>query len=158
MANEPQTFLGKLEAQNRRILQQRHGNIPCRSNLKTYLTFTSKDEHIEQLKNEIRQLKQSKKNKTASDCKPKNTTHAKKSTCDLQIRRLNINRNKHKHRNNKGNDFYRVNNANSIGMFEYRSDLFHKHGKFMLIEQLNNIKNTSTEVLKQRLKIERPIG
>ena len=26
------------------------------------------------------------------------------------------------------------------------------HGKFILIEQLNNIKNTSTEVLKQRLK------
>ena len=89
---------------------------------------------------------------------PKTPHTPKKSTCDLQIRRLNINRNKHKHRNNKGNDFYRVNNANSIGMFEYRSDLFHKHGKFMLIEQLNNIKNTSTEVLKQRLKIERPIG
>ena len=30
--------------------------------------------------------------------------------------------------------------------------VFHKHGKFILIEQLNNIKNTSAEVLKQRLK------
>ena len=30
--------------------------------------------------------------------------------------------------------------------------VFHKHGKFILTEQLNNIKNTSTEVLKQRLK------
>ena len=29
---------------------------------------------------------------------------------------------------------------------------FHKHRKFVLIEQLNNIKNTSTQVLKQRLK------
>ena len=29
---------------------------------------------------------------------------------------------------------------------------FHKDGKFILIEQLNNIKNTSIEVLKQRLK------
>ena len=27
-----------------------------------------------------------------------------------------------------------------------------KHGKFILIEQLNNINNTSIEVLKQRLK------
>ena len=26
------------------------------------------------------------------------------------------------------------------------------HGKFILIEQLNNVKNTSAEVLKQRLK------
>ena len=29
---------------------------------------------------------------------------------------------------------------------------FHKHGKSILIEQLNNIKYTSTEALKQRLK------
>ena len=30
--------------------------------------------------------------------------------------------------------------------------VFQKHGEFILIEQLNNVKNTSTEVLKQRLK------
>ena len=30
--------------------------------------------------------------------------------------------------------------------------VFHKHGKFILIEQLKNIKNASTELLKQRLK------
>ena len=29
---------------------------------------------------------------------------------------------------------------------------FHKHEKFIIIEQINNIKNTSTEVLKQRRK------
>ena len=36
--------------------------------------------------------------------------------------------------------------------FKNWNHVFHKHGKFILIEQLNNIKNTSTEVLKQRLK------
>ena len=34
----------------------------------------------------------------------------------------------------------------------------HKHGKCILIEQLSNIKNTSNDVLKQRLKEERTIG
>ena len=37
--------------------------------------------------------------------------------------------------------------------FDNWNHVFHKHGKFILIEQLNNIKNTSTEVLKQRLKV-----
>ena len=36
--------------------------------------------------------------------------------------------------------------------FNNCNHVFHKHGKFILIEQLNNIKNKSTEVLKQRLK------
>ena len=53
IANEPQTILRKLEAQSPRKLQQRHGKIPSRSNSKTNQTFTSKDEQIEQLKNEI---------------------------------------------------------------------------------------------------------
>ena len=34
--------------------------------------------------------------------------------------------------------------------FNNWSHVFHKHGKFILTEQFNNIKNTSTEVLKQR--------
>ena len=33
-----------------------------------------------------------------------------------------------------------------------RNHTLHKHGKFILIEELNNIKNISTDVLKQRLK------
>ena len=60
MANEPQSILGKLEAQNTRKLQQRHGKIPSRSNSEIDMTFTSKEEQIEQLKSEIQQLQQSK--------------------------------------------------------------------------------------------------
>ena len=48
-----------------------------------------------------------------------------------------------------------IKNPNSIEPckhFENRNHLSYSHGKLMLIEQLNNIKNTSTEVLKQRLK------
>ena len=36
--------------------------------------------------------------------------------------------------------------------FNNWNHVFHKHGKFILIEKLNKIKNISTEVLKQRLK------
>ena len=36
--------------------------------------------------------------------------------------------------------------------FNNWNHVFDKHGKFILIKQLNNIKKTSTEVLKQRLK------
>ena len=36
--------------------------------------------------------------------------------------------------------------------FNNWNHVFHKRGKLVLIEQLNNIRNTSTEVLKQRLK------
>ena len=79
LAKEPQTFLGKLEAQNPRKLQQRHGKIPSRSNSKTNLTFNSKDERIERLKNEIRQLKQSKKNNTLSDTQNAETTRTSKN-------------------------------------------------------------------------------
>ena len=57
VVNEPQTVLRKLEAQNSRKLQQRHGKMLSRSNSKSNQTITSKDEQIELLKNEIRQLK-----------------------------------------------------------------------------------------------------
>ena len=36
--------------------------------------------------------------------------------------------------------------------FNNWNHVFHEHGEFILIEQLNDVKNTSTEVLKQRLK------
>ena len=36
--------------------------------------------------------------------------------------------------------------------FNNWNHVVHKHGKFLLIEQLNNIKNRSLEVLKRRLK------
>ena len=36
--------------------------------------------------------------------------------------------------------------------FNNCNNVFHEYGKFMLIEQLNNIKNTSREVIKPRLK------
>ena len=36
--------------------------------------------------------------------------------------------------------------------FERWNHVFHKHGKPILTEKSNNIKNTSTEFLKQRLK------
>ena len=48
-----------------------------------------------------------------------------------------------------------INNSNAIEEcqhFNNWSHVFHKQGKFILIEQINNIKNTSTEVVKQRLK------
>ena len=48
-----------------------------------------------------------------------------------------------------------IKNANAIEACKHFNNLnhaFHKHGKFILIEQLNNIKNRLTEVRKQRLK------
>ena len=36
--------------------------------------------------------------------------------------------------------------------FNNGNHVFHKHGKFKLTDQLNNIKNISKELLKQRLK------
>ena len=36
--------------------------------------------------------------------------------------------------------------------FNNWNHVFHKHGKFILIEQLSNIKNTSTEAIKQKRK------
>ena len=74
MANEPQTILGKLVAQNPRKLQQRHGKIPSRSNSKTKQTFT-KGEQIDQHKNKMQQLKQSKKRNTPSNIENAETTH-----------------------------------------------------------------------------------
>ena len=49
----------------------------------------------------------------------------------------------------------RYKNPNAIDACQYFNNLnhaFHKHGKFILIEQINNNKNTSTELLKERLK------
>ena len=46
-------------------------------------------------------------------------------------------------------------NPNAIESCEHFNNLnrvYHKHGKFILIEQLKNIKNRSTKILKQRLK------
>ena len=53
------------------------------------------------------------------------------------------------------NDRKDIKNSNAIEAFQHFNSLnhaFHKHWKVILIEQLNNIKCTSTEVLKQRLK------
>ena len=48
-----------------------------------------------------------------------------------------------------------IKNPHAIGAckhFNNWNHVVHKHGKFLLIEQLNNIKNRSLEVLKRRLK------
>ena len=79
VANEQQTILGKLEAQNPQKIKQRHDKIPSRSNSKTNQTFTSKEEQIEQLKNEIQQLKQLKQNNTPSNTENAETTHRPKN-------------------------------------------------------------------------------
>ena len=49
----------------------------------------------------------------------------------------------------------RYKNPNAIKAckhFNNQNNFFQKHRKFILIEQLNNIKNASTEAPKQRLK------
>ena len=80
--------------------------------------FTSKDELTEQLKNEIQQLKQLKKNNTRRNTGNAEKTYQSKNS--LQIRGPN-----------QGNNFYRTNSANSIGiqrknknMLECKSDPF----------------------------------
>ena len=48
-----------------------------------------------------------------------------------------------------------IKNHHSIEAYKHFinwNHVFHKHEKFVLIEQLNNIKDTLTEVLKKRLK------
>ena len=45
-----------------------------------------------------------------------------------------------------------IKNTNAIEAIQHFNNTFHKHGKFIQIEQMNIIKNTSTEILKQRLK------
>ena len=55
-------------------MQQRHGKMPSRSTSKINQTFTSKEKQIEQLKNEIQQLKQLKENIT-----PSNTGNAERT-------------------------------------------------------------------------------
>ena len=74
----------------------------------------------------MQQLKQLKENNTPSNIENAETTHRPRNLGG-QIRGPNRNQ----HRNNKGNDFYRTNNANSIdiqrkikNMLEYRSDPF----------------------------------
>ena len=119
-------MLGRLEAQNSRKLQQRHGKIPSRSNSETNQTFTSKVEQIQQLKSEIQKLKQSKTNNILSKLKTqKQYTSKKKRLYGFQIRGTKRNQ----RRNIEGNDFYKTNNADSIGiqrkiknMLEHRSD------------------------------------
>ena len=54
--------------------------------------------------------------------------------------------------NNHIKDIKNPNANEACQHFNNWNHTFHKHGKFILIEQLNNIKNISTEVLKQRLK------
>ena len=44
-----------------------------------------------------------------------------------------------------------IKNPKAIEASQHFNKTFHKHGKFIQIEQMN-IKNTSTEILKQRLK------
>ena len=54
--------------------------------------------------------------------------------------------------NNHRKDIKSPNTIEPCQHFNNLKRAFHKHGKFILTEQLNNIKNTSTEVPKQRLK------
>ena len=72
-------MLGRLEAQNSRKLQQRHGKIPSRSNSETNQTFTSKVEQIQQLKSEIQKLKQSKTNNILNKLKTQKQHTSKKN-------------------------------------------------------------------------------
>ena len=58
--------------------------------------------------------------------------------------RLNPNPNPN-HRND-------LKNPTAIEAIQLFNNTFHKHGKFMQIEQMNIIKVTSTEILKRRLK------
>ena len=60
-------------------MQQRHGKIPSRSTSKINQTFTSKEKQIEQLKNEIQQLKQLKENITPSNTGNAETTYRPKN-------------------------------------------------------------------------------
>ena len=54
--------------------------------------------------------------------------------------------------NNHRKDIKSPRSMEAYKHFDNWDHVFHKHGKFILIKQLNNTKNTSTEVLKQRLK------
>ena len=54
--------------------------------------------------------------------------------------------------NNHRKDIKNPNAIEACQHFNNWNHTFHKHGKFIITEQLNNIKNTSTEFLKQRLK------
>ena len=57
----------------------------------------------------------------------------------------------HKRLNNNRKDIKNPNATEAFQHFNNLNHAFHKHEKFILIEQLNNIKNTSAEVLKQKL-------
>ena len=54
--------------------------------------------------------------------------------------------------NNSSNNIKKPHAIEACKHFNNWNHVFHEHGKFILIEQLNDIKDTSTEVLKQRLK------
>ena len=54
--------------------------------------------------------------------------------------------------NNHSKDIKSPSTIKACKHFDNWTHVFYKHGKFLLLEQLNNIKNPSTEVLMQRLK------
>ena len=54
--------------------------------------------------------------------------------------------------NNFGKDIKNPNAIEACKHFDNWSNVFHQHGNFIIIEQLNFMKNTSEKVLKQRLK------
>ena len=54
--------------------------------------------------------------------------------------------------NNHSKDIKNPNAIEGCQHFNNLNHAFNKHGKFKMIEQLNNIKNTLTEALKQRFK------
>ena len=53
---------------------------------------------------------------------------------------------------NRRKDIKNPHDIEACKHFNDWNHVFHKYGKFILIEQLNNTKNTSAEVLKQKLK------
>ena len=75
------------------------------------------------------------------DCLPCKTQYVGKTETPFHIRL-----------NNHRKDIKNPHAIEACKHFNNWIHVFHKHGKFILTEQLNYIKNTSTEVLKQRLK------
>ena len=54
--------------------------------------------------------------------------------------------------NNHRKDIKNPHTIKACKYFNNWNHVFHKHGEFIRIEQLNNVKNTSREVVKQRPK------
>ena len=55
--------------------------------------------------------------------------------------------------NNHGKDIKSPSATEACQHFNNLNHVFYKHEKFLIFEQLNNINDTSAEVLKQRLKV-----